>query len=209
MMARARCTLKEADLERLLKVHVTGLGNKDHQEDDLDVVAQRYATFLAAVAAKSDRLSVSTLTRATEEVFNPGKTAAKKFAEAMAQTLRYVKASGDKATAGKKLADAVKLIYNRFQNKKRCFGEGDSVSQAPTSTVKAARVTTDETQNASLPASLRRGWQAVIELDISRRGLRRDSCERCSTQRRCALRGILQLKRLDSLPNQTADVAHA
>ena len=172
---RAKCELTAAQCETFLKAHIVDLSEKTYQDDDFEVVVQKYNGFLCAIAGSTTRANASMIRAAVKRVFKPEEKVAKDFGDAMAGALSYCYSKGVKASTGKKLSDHVKAVILRFprtdqleqvQRSLASPGKGSPASSASSRPAATPRRTGGEEGEVAAPQS-----PAAAQLPVTVPGL--------------------------------------
>ena len=100
--ARSKCTLSYAACELLMKTHVQSLDDKSYKDEDFEVLAAKYQSFLCACAHHTRRLNGALVSRCAESLFKVEKRDATLFGNAMQDALGYCLKKGQGKPQGKK-----------------------------------------------------------------------------------------------------------
>ena len=98
--SRAKCTLKRAYAEELIKTHVGSLDGGQWKSDDMEVVLVHYLALVRSLAATTNRLNKKMFSPAVEKVLGVSPRVSAGFAETMRACLAFCWGKGIKAPLG-------------------------------------------------------------------------------------------------------------
>ena len=161
-LGRAKCELTAGQCETFLKAHVVDLSDKTYQDDDYEVIVQKYNGFLCAIAGSTTRVNATMVRAAAKQVYGAEPKVAKDFGDAMSGALSYCYSKGTKASSGKKLSDYVKAVILRFprssgvekiQQTLASPGKGSPASSVPSRPAATPPETGEERGEVAAPLS--------------------------------------------------------
>ena len=161
-LGRAKCELTAGQWETFLKAHIVDLSDKTYQDDDYEVIIQKYNGFLCAIAGSTTRVNATMVRAAAKQVYSADPKICKDFGDAMSGALSYCYSKGTKASSGKKLSDYVKAVILRFprssgvekiQQTLASPGKGSPSSSAPSRPAATPPETGEERGEVAAPLS--------------------------------------------------------
>ena len=116
---RSKQTISYADLAELSKVLLSEPNMDEYNHEDFSVVVRHHEGFLAAVAARTQRINAGALADIAKQIWQLKRTEADMFGSRLSKALAYCIKSGDNAWNGKKLAPEIVTVYKAFDLQKR------------------------------------------------------------------------------------------